>query len=125
VIFLGAYGGLRAGELFGLRVSRLDLAAQRVGVVEQVVEVSGHPHSGASPREIAIRAGHSSVSVVLDRYGHLLPGSENRVDDELDRLARFRGRAVSDTTRSTGSQTKVKDNSVEPINPFHSESFAR
>jgi integrase len=169
VVFLGAYGGLRAGELFGLRVSRLDLAAQRVEVVEQVVEVSGHLHfgapktkagrrtvpvpavvcdaltehlrlwpsddlvftapdggpvrlaswrsrffkraveaadvaplrvhdlrhtavslwiaAGASPREIASRAGHTSVSVVLDRYGHLLPGSENRVNDELDRLA--------------------------------------
>ena len=169
VVFLGAYGGLRAGELFGLRVNRLDLAAQRVEVVEQVVEVSGHLHfgapktkagrrtvpvpavvcdaltehlrlwpsddlvftapdggpvrlaswrsrffkraveaadvaplrvhdlrhtavslwiaAGASPREIASRAGHTSVSVVLDRYGHLLPGSENRVNDELDRLA--------------------------------------
>jgi hypothetical protein len=41
----------------------------------------------ASPREIASRAGHTSVFVVLDRYGHLLPGSENRVNDELDRLA--------------------------------------
>ena len=27
------------------------------------------------------------MSIVLDRYGHLLPGSENRVNDELDRLA--------------------------------------
>jgi len=169
VVFLGAYGGFRAGELFGLRVSRLDLPAQRVEVVEQVVEVSGHLHfgapktkagrrtvpvpavvcdalrehlltwpsddlvftapdggpvrlaswrsrffkpaveaadvaplrvhdlrhtavslwiaAGASPREIAARAGHTSVSIVLDRYGHLLPGSENRVNDELDRLA--------------------------------------
>jgi hypothetical protein len=43
--------------------------------------------AGASPREIASRAGHTSVSIVLDRYGHLLPGSENRVNDELDRLA--------------------------------------
>ena len=43
--------------------------------------------AGATPREIANRAGHTSVSVVLDRYGHLLPGSGDRVDDELDRLA--------------------------------------
>jgi hypothetical protein len=27
------------------------------------------------------------VVTVLDRYGHLLPGSEDRVNDALDRLA--------------------------------------
>lgn len=41
----------------------------------------------ATPNEIAARAGHSSVSVVLDRYGHLFPGSEARVNDALDRMA--------------------------------------
>ena len=34
-----------------------------------------------------MRAGHSSVSVVLDRYGHLLPGTEERVTDALDEMA--------------------------------------
>jgi integrase len=29
--------------------------------------------AGANPKQIAARAGHTSVSVVLDRYGHLLP----------------------------------------------------
>ena len=44
--------------------------------------------AGASPNEIAARAGHTSVSVVLDRYGHLLPGSEDKVNDALDALVR-------------------------------------
>jgi integrase len=43
--------------------------------------------AGASPREIAARAGHSSVVTVLDRYGHLLPGSEDKVNDALDAMA--------------------------------------
>jgi integrase len=43
--------------------------------------------AGASPKEIAARVGHSSVVTVLDRYGHLLPGSEERVIDALDALA--------------------------------------
>jgi integrase len=44
--------------------------------------------AGASPKEIAARvAGHTSVVTVLDRYGHLLPGSEDRVDDALDAIA--------------------------------------
>jgi integrase len=30
--------------------------------------------AGASPKEVAARAGHTSVSFVLDRYGHLPRG---------------------------------------------------
>ncbi len=169
VLMLGAYGGLRAGELFALRVGRVDLAARTVDVLETLTEVSGRLHfgppktkagrrrvplpfvvvdalqnhldrygpddlvftapgggpvrlaswrrrffipatkaagvaplrvhdlrhtavalwiaAGASPTEIAARAGHSSVSVVPDRYGHLLPGSGEKVNAALDRLA--------------------------------------
>ena len=43
--------------------------------------------AGASAKEVAVRAGHTSVSVVLDRYGHLLPGTEERVTDALDAMA--------------------------------------
>jgi integrase len=50
--------------------------------------------AGASPKEIAVRAGHTSVSVVLDRYGHRLPGTEEKVTDALDAMAR----AASSTT---------------------------
>ncbi len=38
-------------------------------------------------RGVAARAGHASVVTVLDRYGHLLPGSEDRVNDALDAMA--------------------------------------
>lgn len=43
--------------------------------------------AGASPNEVAGRAGHSSVVTVLDRYGHLLPGHEDAVNDALDAMA--------------------------------------
>lgn len=39
---------------------------------------------GANPKEIATWAGHASVATVLDRYGHLLAGQEERVMDALD-----------------------------------------
>lgn len=170
-VLLGAYGGLRVGELWGLQAGRVDVLRSRVDVAEILVEVSGvlhfgppktkagrravplprvaldalsdhlrsypagpkdlvfrtvegdptrlsnwrhriwepavkeaklehlRPHdlrhtavalwiaAGASPREIAARAGHSSVVTVLDRYGHLLPGSEDKVNDALDAMA--------------------------------------
>lgn len=169
LVLLGAYGGLRFGELAGLRRERVDLLRRRVDVAEILVEVRGHHHfgppktragrrsvplprvaaaaleehvagieadalvftapeggpmrasqfrrrvwqpatmaagvaplrihdlrhtavafwiaAGASPKEVAARAGHSSVVTVLDRYGHLLPGSEDRVNDALDAMA--------------------------------------
>lgn len=44
-------------------------------------------HAGASPNEVAARAGHRSVVTVLDRYGHLFASTERRLDDALDRIA--------------------------------------
>jgi len=171
LVLLGAYGGLRIGEMLGLRAKSVDLLRGQVDVSEILVEVSGHLHhgppktragrrivplprvvvdaladhlrmhsaspedlvfrapeggpvrlaawrrrvwspavtkaglaplrphdlrhsavglwiaAGASPKEIATRAGHTSVSFTLDRYGHLLPGTEERVNDALDALA--------------------------------------
>jgi integrase len=171
LVFLGAYGGLRLGEMLALRRGRLDLLRGRAEVLLTLAEVSGRlvenapktragrrtvplprvavdaldrhvhewpggpddlvfaapqggpvraglwrrrvwapavqnaglsplrPHdlrhsavalwiaAGATPTEIAARAGHASVVTVLDRYGHLLPGSEERVNAALDELA--------------------------------------
>lgn len=39
---------------------------------------------GADPKRIAARAGHTSVSVVLDRYGHLFPEGEEKLAERLD-----------------------------------------
>ena len=167
LVLVGAYGGLRRGELFALRRGRVDLMARHLDVVETAIEVSGHhsfgppksraghrrvplprrvidelipelaqpdPHglawtstnghplrssfrprvwlpalnragldglrmhdlrhtavslwiaAGANPKEIAAWAGHSSVSTILDVYGHLLPGTEEPVMDALDRM---------------------------------------
>jgi hypothetical protein len=45
--------------------------------------------AGASPKEVAARAGHTSVSFVLDRYGHLFPEADTALRARLDLL--FRG----------------------------------
>lgn len=41
---------------------------------------------GAHPRSIMERLGHSTITVTLDTYGHLFPGLEAVLDDELDQL---------------------------------------
>jgi hypothetical protein len=44
--------------------------------------------AGADPKLIAERAGHASVSVALDRYGHLYPDASDRLNDVLEALGR-------------------------------------
>jgi len=43
--------------------------------------------AGANPLEVKTRAGVTQVHFIFDRYGHLFPGSEDRVNDALDALA--------------------------------------
>jgi integrase len=166
-VLLAAYGGLRMGELTGLRRHRLDLLRGEVDVAEIAVEVNGHvmfgapktragrrrvglprsvveelgdhlagwsvpgsdlvftnrtggplrasgfrrsfwtpairaaglvplrPHdlrhtavalwieAGADPKQVSVRAGHTSVAFTLDRYGHLYPEADERLRDRL------------------------------------------
>jgi integrase len=42
--------------------------------------------AGANPKEVAARAGHTSVSFTLDRYGHLYPDADQALRDRLDAL---------------------------------------
>jgi len=42
--------------------------------------------AGANPKEISVRAGHSSVAFTLDRYGHLYEDAEDQIPERLDAL---------------------------------------
>ncbi len=42
--------------------------------------------TGASPLEVSRRAGHTSASFTLDRYGHLFPEADEAVAERLDAL---------------------------------------
>ena len=55
--------------------------------------------AGGHPEQIAARAGHTSVSVVLDRYGHLLPNHEDAFMQALETLA-ARPEALNDPLAS-------------------------
>ena len=91
LVFVGADGGaLRAN---GWRARHWRPAIRAAGLEPlrphdlRHTAVSLWVAAGASPKQIATWAGHTSVSVVLDRYGHLFPGHEEAVLDRLDSLA--------------------------------------
>jgi len=79
LIYLVAYGGLRIGELAGLRVGRVDLVGGSVQVVGQVFEVAGIQHFGPPKTQ----AGRRSVPVPRLVIGELRPLCEGKPHDAL------------------------------------------
>jgi integrase len=76
----------RAAGLDGLRIHDLRHTAVALWIA-----------AGANPKEVAARAGHTSVSFTLDRYGHLYPDADQALRDRLDAL-----HALSQARQSTG-----------------------
>jgi integrase len=65
----------RAAGLDGLRIHDLRHTAVALWIA-----------AGANPKEVAARAGHTSVSSTLDRYGHMYPDADQALRDRLDAL---------------------------------------
>ena len=73
LVFVGAYGGLRFGELAGLRRSRVGLDAGTVDVAENITEVQGKLQSGP-PKTKASRRSSPHGGGALDRRWGLPQG---------------------------------------------------
>ena len=41
--------------------------------------------AGVNAKALSTYMGHSSITVTIDRYGHLMPGNENEAAELLDR----------------------------------------
>ena len=50
--------------------------------------------AGCNPKALSTYMGHSSITITLDRYGHLMPGNEEQaavlLDDYLERACLLR-----------------------------------
>jgi integrase len=83
LVLVAGYGGLRWGELVGLRRRRIDLAGARIHVVEQVAEVAGKfiispPKTAAGRRVVVLPAvAVAALAEHLDHYA--APGPEGLV----------------------------------------------
>ncbi len=82
LVYLAAYCGLRAGELFALRWNRIDLERGTLSVVEQVQHLNGRylvtpPKSNAGRRSVAL------PSLVADRLETHREGGPNHGGDTL------------------------------------------
>ena len=91
LVFHSPEGGPIRGSLFRRRfwapaIKAADLEPLRVHDLRHTA-VSLWIAQGANPKQVAVRAGHSSVSVVLDRYGHLYPQHDDELMMALDQAA--------------------------------------
>ena len=41
--------------------------------------------AGVNAKALSVYLGHASISITLDRYGHLMPGNEHEAAEQLDR----------------------------------------
>src|SRR5919106_6890218 len=81
---------IKAAGLEGLRIHDLRHTAVALWIA-----------AGATPKEVAVRAGHTSVSFTLDRYGHLYPEADTTLRDRLEALhAAVRPVGSSSSSRS-------------------------
>jgi integrase len=72
LVFVGAYGGLRIGELAGLRQSRVDLPAGAVTVAEILTEVKGKLIAGPPKTRAGRRPSGCRPSSSMS-WRHILP----------------------------------------------------
>jgi integrase len=73
LVLLGAYGGLRMGELAGLRRGRVDLLRGTVDVAEIVVEVHGQLYTGPPKTRAGRRTVGLPRAVVEELAAHMGP----------------------------------------------------
>ncbi len=95
-VFPAPHDGPIRASLFRARIWRPAVEAAGLGATKDRRTLTPHDlrhtavalwiAAGASVKEIATWAGHASVVSVLDRYGHLLPGQEDRVTDRLEAM---------------------------------------
>jgi hypothetical protein len=78
----GVAAGDSSGRVGGVRIHDLRHTAVALWIA-----------AGAGPKEVATRAGHTSVSFTLDRYGHLYPEADRELRDRLDRFHEAAGNA--------------------------------
>jgi integrase len=78
--------GLFRRRFWNPAVATADLAPLRVHDLRHTA-VALWIAAGANPKQIAVRAGHTSVSLVLDRYGHLFPEQDELLVSALESAA--------------------------------------
>jgi integrase len=108
LVFPAPNGGLLSRTMFRQRfwvpaVNRVHLSGLRPHDLRHTA-VSLWIAGEANPKEVARRAGHTSVRVVFDIYGHLLPDSDDALIEKLEQMAK----AATESPQPTGTVVSLE-----------------
>jgi integrase len=87
------YAGLRRGELQALKVCDVDLATGHTFAALMIA-------AGVNAKALQVYMGHANISITLDRYGHLMPGSEKEAAGLLDAYLEAQREAAEERARA-------------------------
>jgi len=126
LVFQGEWGGQLRPVTFRPRIWR---PATRAAGLDGL-----HPHdlrhtavalwiaAGASPKEVAVRAGHTSVKTVLDVYGHLYDEADTRLRSRLDAV--FVAPSTGPSAAPAEQETAPGRPPAEPVGPANEKDLA-
>ena len=60
--------------------------------------------AGVNAKALSTYMGHANISITLDRYGHLMPGSEEEAAELLDTYLMAQRQRVEEAARSAGGE---------------------
>ena len=61
--------------------------------------------AGVNAKALSTYMGHASITITLDRYGHLMPGNEDEAAELLDA---YLGRATADERQSVTTRSRER-----------------
>ena len=73
--------------------------------------------AGVNTKALSTYMGHANIGTPLDRYGHLMPGSEDEAAGLLDRYLTARLDAAADAARAAGEDLTGGPLAVESNKP--------
>jgi hypothetical protein len=72
--------------------------------------------AGVNAKALQTYMGHANISITLDRYGHLMPGSEDEAAELLDSyLEAQRERAEDQARQAQGVAAGTANDRVNPV----------
>ena len=102
---------------------RADTAWARAGLERITPHECRHSYAstmiaaGVNAKALSTFMGHANISITLDRYGHLMPGSEDEAAALLDAYLEAKGEAAAERARAASSASGKATSAVDPSVP--------
>jgi len=74
--------------------------------------------AGVNAKALSTFMGHATVAITLDRYGHLMPGSEDEAAGMLDAYLTAQRKRAEEAARRAGGELTGEQLANDPAKPL-------